>query len=163
MPRDRIAAVENAPPAPASSLTDTVRRDVGRGLRSGLETFWSLAKAMIPAYLLALVLREIGVIDLLAHWAAPLMSLVGLPGEAAVPLIMGYVLNVYAAVGATQALDLTARQMTVLALACLIGHNLLVEGSVIRKTGMSGFGFGVLRVASGLVAAGIANLLMGLF
>ena len=88
------------------------------------------------------------------------MSLLGLPGAAAVPLVLGYVLNVYAAVGAMTALHLSAQQITVLGLAVLIGHNLLVEGAVLRKAGMSGVGFGLLRALSGLLAAGVANLLM---
>jgi hypothetical protein len=53
--------------------------------------------------------------------------------------------------------------VTVLAIASLIGHNLLVEGAVLRKTGMNGVAFGFLRAASGLAAAAVANLLMGLF
>jgi hypothetical protein len=146
-----------------SSLLASLRRDLPRGIRSGLETFWSLAKAMIPAYALALVLQKLGVITALAHVAQPVMSLMGLPGSAAVPLVLGYVLNVYAAIGAMTALHLSAQQITVLALAILIGHNLLVEGAVLRKAGMSGLGFGVLRAVSGLLAAGVANLLMKAF
>jgi hypothetical protein len=146
-----------------SSLLASLRRDLPHGIRSGLETFWSLAKAMIPAYALALVLQKLGVITALAHVAQPVMSLMGLPGSAAVPLVLGYVLNVYAAIGAMTALHLSAQQITVLALAILIGHNLLVEGAVLRKAGMSGLGFGVLRAVSGLLAAAVANLLMKAF
>jgi hypothetical protein len=145
---------------PAGSFGAALRRDVPRGLRSGLQTFWSLSKAMIPAYGAALVLQKLGVIAVIAHAAQPVMSLVGLPGSAAVPLVLGWVLNVYAAVGALAALHLNAQQITVLALAILIGHNLLVEGAVLRKAGMSGAAFGVLRALSGLLAAGVANLLM---
>jgi spore maturation protein SpmB len=148
---------------PHASLGVALRRDLPRGIRAGLETFWSLAKAMIPAYALALVLQKLGVVTALAHVAQPVMSLVGLPGSAAVPLVLGYVLNVYAAVGAMTALHLTGQQITVLMLAVLIGHNLLVEGAVLRKAGMSGLGFGVLRAVSGLLAAGVANLLMKAF
>jgi spore maturation protein SpmB len=138
-----------------------MRRDLGRGVRAGLATFWLLAKTMVPAYFVALALEQLGVIEWLSRLIAPVMSLVGLPGEAALPLILGYVLNIYAAVGAMQALSLSAQQVTVLALATLIGHNLLVEGAVLRKTGMNPVAFGVMRALSGLAAAGIANLLMG--
>jgi len=136
------------------------RHDLVRGARSGLETFWMLARTMVPAYGAALVLEKIGVIGVLAHVAQPVMSLIGLPGSAAVPLVIGYVLNVYAAVGAIQALHLTSQQITVLALAILIGHNLLVEGAVLRRAGMNGTAFGLLRVVAGLAAAGVVNLLM---
>ncbi len=156
-----------APAAPASAtpsgLRAQVRRDVVLGLRAGVSTFWTLARVMIPAYGAALVLERLGVIAVLARAAAPVMSLLGLPGEAAVPLVVGYVLNIYAAVGAMQALSLDATQVTVLAVAILIGHNLLVEGAVLYRAGMNGAAFGVLRVVAGLCAAAVANLLMGLF
>jgi hypothetical protein len=150
------APPDGAPPA----FWVAVRRDVGVGVRSGVHTFWILARAMIPAYLLALILRELGVIDWLAHAAGPVMSLLGLPGDAAVPLAFAYILNLYAAVGAMQTLSLSAQQITVLALAILIGHNLLVEGAVQRRTGMDPFFFGALRVVAGLACAAVANLIM---
>ena len=146
----------DGPPTPWA----TVRRDVHVGARSGLHTFWILARAMIPAYLLALILKELGVIDWLAHVAGPVTSLLGLPGDAAVPLALAYILNLYAAVGAMQALSLSAQQITVLALAILIGHNLIVEGAVLRRTGMNALFFTALRVVAGLSCAAAANLIM---
>jgi hypothetical protein len=157
-------AVSGAPsPAPAQGLRATLRRDLRIGFKAGLQTFWELARVMIPAYGITLVLDHLGVIEWLAHLARPLMALLGLPGDAAVPLMVGYVLNIYAAVGSMQALHLSASQVTVLAIAILIGHNLLVEGAVLHKAGMNGFAFGALRVVAGLAAAAVANLLMGLF
>jgi hypothetical protein len=154
-------SVGAAPPGAApSTFWATVRCDVRVGVRSGLHTFWILARAMIPAYLLALVLKELGVIDWLAHVAGPVMSLLGLPGDAAVPLALAYILNLYAAVGAMQALSLSAQQITVLALAILIGHNLIVEGAVLRRTGMNVLLFTALRVVAGLSCAAVANLIM---
>ena len=155
------APPDDAPPHGAHApLSVTVRRDVRVGVRSGLHTFWILARAMIPAYLLALILKELGVIEWLAHTAGPVMSLLGLPGDAAVPLLLAYVLNLYAAVGAMQALSLSAQQITVLALAILIGHSLLVEGAVQQRTGMNPVLFGSLRVVAGLACGAVANLIM---
>jgi hypothetical protein len=151
--------VSSPAPGPGAGL----RRDLRIGVKAGLQTFWELARVMVPAYGVTLVLERLGVIQWLAGLARPLMSLLGLPGDAAVPLMVGYVLNIYAAVGAMQALDLSPQQITVLAIAILIGHNLLVEGAVLHKAGMNGFAFGALRVVAGLAAAAVANLLMGLF
>jgi len=150
-------------PQPTPGLSARLRRDLRIGVKAGLQTFWELARVMIPAYGATLVLERLGVIQWLAHVARPLMSLLGLPGDAAVPLMVGYVLNIYAAVGSMQALHLSPQQITVLAIAILIGHNLLVEGAVLHRAGMNGFAFGALRVVAGLAAAAIANLLMGLF
>ena len=150
-------------PQPPHSFWGAARRDLRLGVLSGLRTFWELAKVMIPAYGITLVLDRLGVIARLAGVARPLMQVLGLPGDAAVPLVVGYVLNIYAAVGAMQALSLSASQVTVLAIAILIGHNLLVEGAVLQRAGSNGFAFGVLRAVAGLAAAALANLLMGAF
>lgn len=169
MPESGASAVD-APPAAAPAAAERppagfraqFRRDVVLGLKAGLAMFWQLARFMIPAYALALVLEYVGAIDALSQAAAPLMTLLGLPGEAALPLVIGYVLNIYAAVGAMQALSLSAAQITVLAIAILIGHNLLIEGAVLYRAGMNGLAFSVLRIVAGLAAAAVANLLMGL-
>ncbi len=149
-------------PRPPEGLAATVRRDLRIGVIAGLQTFWDLAKVMVPSYGATLALEQLGVIGWLADLTRPVMQALGLPGDAAVPLVVGYVLNIYAAVGSMQALDLTAQQVTVLAIAILIGHNLVVEGAVLHKAGMNGFAFGALRVVAGLAAAIVANLLMGL-
>lgn len=156
------AAAPGAPlPQPPRGFWPTVRRDLRLGVVSGLQTFWDLAKVMIPAYGATLALEKLGVIGWLAGAARPVMQALGLPGDAAVPLVVGYVLNIYAAVGSMQALDLSARQITVLAVAILIGHNLVVEGAVLHKAGMNGLAFGALRIVAGLAAAAVANLLIG--
>ena len=149
-------------PQPPAGFWPALGRDVRLGVIAGLQTFWDLAKVMIPAYGVTLALQQLGVIGWLSNVARPLMSALGLPGDAAVPLVVGYVLNIYAAVGSMQALHLTAQQITVLAVAILIGHNLVVEGAVLHKAGMNGFAFGALRVVAGLAAAIVANLLIGL-
>jgi hypothetical protein len=157
---------DSIPGAPLSQQPQgfwaTVRRDLRLGLSAGLRTFWDLAKVMIPAYGVTLALQQLGVIGRLSGLARPLMAALGLPGDAAVPLVVGYVLNIYAAVGSMQALDLTPRQITVLAVAILTGHNLVVEGAVLHKAGMNGFAFGALRIVAGLAAAVVANFLIGL-
>jgi spore maturation protein SpmB len=163
---DPPPAAADPPPAADSTSTgrrDRVHRDLVLGLRTGIGTFWQLVRFMVPAYGAALVLEYFGVIEALGRAAAPLMSLLGLPGEAAVPLVVGYVLNIYAAIGAMQAIALSPTQITVLAIAILIGHNLLIEGAVLYRAGMNGLAFGVMRALAGLAAAAVANLLMGVF
>jgi spore maturation protein SpmB len=150
----------NQTPLPPASLD--VRAGVIAGAKSGVTTFWDLAKVMLPALLGAIILQRIGAIGALAHVAAPVMHVLGLPGSAAVPLIVAWVLNLYAAIGAMTPLGLSAHEVTVLALAMLIGHNLIVEGAVTQKAGMNGVVFGVLRATAGLLAAAIANQLMNL-
>ena len=85
-------APEGAPlPQPAPGLGARLRRDLRIGVKAGLQTFWELARVMIPAYGVTLVLDRLGVIQWLAQMARPLMSLLGLPGDAAAVanLLMG--------------------------------------------------------------------------
>ena len=147
-------------PGPPARLD--VRAGAIAGARSGIGTFWDLAKVMLPALLGAIILQRIGAIGALARVAAPAMHLLGLPGGAAVPLMVAWVLNLYAAIGAMTPLGLTSHEVTVLAVAVLIGHNLIVEGAVTQKAGMNGVVFGVLRATAGLLAAAITNQLMNL-
>lgn len=132
------------------------------GTRTGLRTFAEMALAMVPAYFAALLLDELGFIALLGAWAEPVMGVLGLPGSAALPLVLACLLNLYAAVGAMQALPLSGEQITVLAVVMLISHNLIVEGAVVQKAGMNGVFFSLLRLAAGLVAGIVLNLLFGL-
>lgn len=143
-------------PAPPLRL----RAGLAAGVRAGLLTFWDLAKVMVPALLATLVLQRVGAINALAHVAAPVMHLIGLPGSAALPLMVAWVMNLYAAVGVMAPLGLSPPEITVLAVAVLIGHNLIVEGAVTQRAGMNGVAFGVLRAVAGLLAAGVANQLM---
>lgn len=161
-PQEMPPEVATADGEGAPGSRSRLRRDLRRGALAGLQTFWDLAKVMVPAYGITLVLDRLGAIEWLTHLARPLMSLLGLPGDAAVPLVVGYVLNIYAAVGSMSALHLSAPQITVLALAILVGHNLIVEGAVLQKAGMNAVAFGALRVVAGLLCAAVANLLMGL-
>jgi hypothetical protein len=104
-------------------------------VKTGLATFWQLVRFMIPAYGIAFGPRVFGVIEAWPCRGA-MMSPLGLPGEAAAAVV-GYVLNIYAAIGAMRR-SVSSTQITVLAIAILIGHNLLVEGAVLYRAGMNG-------------------------
>lgn len=132
------------------------------GGRTGLRTFWDMAVVMVPAYFLALLLEYTGAITALSDLAEPLMGILGLPGSAALPLLLGFLLNLYAAIGAMQALPLSGDQITVLALVLLISHNLIVEGAVVQRAGMSGLLFSLLRMLAGFSAGAVVHLLLEL-
>ena len=148
---------ETSAPPPVS-----LRAGLVAGSKAGLITFWDLAKVMVPALLATLILQRVGAVGALARAAAPVMHLLGLPGSAALPLAVAWLLNLYAAVGSMAPLALTPHDITVLALAMLIGHSLIVEGVVVQRAGMNGALFGVLRAVAGLLAAAVVNQLMHL-
>jgi len=105
------------------------------------------------------VLRYTVFFDWLLFGLSPVMGLFGLPGEAAVPLVLGNLLNLYAAIGAILSLELTVKQVFVLALMLSFSHSLPVEAAVCRRIGVS-----VLAVVAFRVGLAVASaLLLGAF
>jgi Fe2+ transport system protein B len=155
---DLLPAFAGGPPPARRPLKPTILT----GTRNGLRTFWEMSAAMVPAYFFALLLEKVGAISALSTLAEPLMGWLGLPGSAALPILLGCLLNLYAAIGAMSALALTPEQITVLAVLLLISHNLIVEGAVVQKAGMNGLAFSLLRLVAGFSAGAVVNLLMGL-
>lgn len=124
--------------------------------RSGKLSLW-LIKIILPVSLLVRLLQYYGIIDYLAAYLHPLFNLVGLPGATAIVFITSIFLPLYAAIAVMASLAMTMREATILALMCLIAHNLLVECAVTRKTGSSFFGMAALRIAMAFVAAVFLN------
>ncbi|MFD1435482.1 nucleoside recognition domain-containing protein [Kroppenstedtia eburnea] len=125
----------------------------GRGVRSGLITSWELGKVIFPVTLLVSILQHTPVIDWFVRGLTPIMSWIGLPGEAAIPLVLGNLLNLYAGIGAILSLDLTVKQVFILALMLSFSHNLLVESAVCRRVGISVFLVMGVRISLALLAA----------
>ncbi|NLA57776.1 MAG: nucleoside recognition protein [Firmicutes bacterium] len=122
------------------------------GLRNGIETIWELAKVVIPVTLVIALLKETGWLALLADWLEPLMSLLGLPGEAALAVVVGYFLNLYSAIAVILALDLTAKQITVISVMIGLCHSLFMESAVTSKTGVKPLPMAFLRIGISVLA-----------
>lgn len=121
--------------------------------------FWIL-KIILPISFLVSFLQFWGVIDYLSTLLTPFLILIGLPGEAAIVFISSIFLPLYAPIAIIATLNLPLREITLLALMCLISHNLLVETAVQRKTGTSAAFIVVLRITASFLAAFILNHLL---
>ncbi|WP_349408582.1 nucleoside recognition domain-containing protein [Pseudalkalibacillus sp. SCS-8] len=107
-----------------------------QGLRVGLNTTWELGKIIFPITLLVTILGQTPVMGWLVKIAEPLMKWIGLSGEAALPLVIGNFLNLYAGIGAILSLDLTVKEVFILAVMLSFSHNLLIESTVATKAGI---------------------------
>ncbi len=87
---------------------------------------------MLPVTLAVTLLKISPLLGWVSEACKPLMGLVGLRGETALPFILGSVLNLYVAIGAMIPLGLTAKEITILATMLLLSHNLFVETAIIR-------------------------------
>ena len=119
-----------------------------------------LLKVMLPISLAVRVLQYVGVIDWLAGYLSPVFSYIGLSGDSAFVFLTSIFLPLYPTIAVMTTLTLTLREATILAVMCLVSHNLPVECSVAHKTG-SRFGEIVaFRIAMSFVAAVTLNWLL---
>ncbi len=137
-------------------LSQCVRLALPRSLSICL---W-LLKVMLPISLAVRVLQYVGVIDWLAGYLSPVFSYIGLSGDSAFVFLTSIFLPLYPTIAVMTTLTLTLREATILAVMCLVSHNLPVECSVAHKTG-SRFGEIVaFRIAMSFVSAIVLNWLL---
>ncbi|WEG16524.1 nucleoside recognition domain-containing protein [Alkalihalophilus pseudofirmus] len=129
-----------------------------RGFLVGLKTTWTLGKIIFPITLIVTILGYTPLLGWLADLLAPLMRFIGLPGEAAIPLVLGNVLNLYAGIGAILTLDLTVKEVFILAVMLSFSHNLFVESAVATKVGIRMSVVLAVRVGLALFSAFMINL-----
>jgi len=114
-----------------------------------------LYKILIPVIVLVKILSEFGAIDILGQALAPLMGLMGLPGEMGLVWAVAIFTNLYGAIAALIAIypaeGLSVAQITVLSTIMLICHALPVELALCNKVGASYRLLGPLRFFGALV------------
>ncbi|NLO22459.1 MAG: nucleoside recognition protein [Syntrophomonadaceae bacterium] len=107
-----------------------------RGAKKGLNLTWELViKIVLPVYIIVSLLTYTPVIPWLSASLSPFMSFLGLPGEAALPLVLGALVSFYAGLGAVVPLGLGPKELTIVAAMLLLAHDLPVEAAVSKKSG----------------------------
>jgi hypothetical protein len=127
--------------------------------KSGKTSLW-LLKLILPISLFVHLLQYSGLLGAFSAWIEPLFSLIGLPGETAIVFITSIFCPLYAPVALIGSMSLGVREATILALMCLVSHNLIVESSVQAKTGSNFWEMTVLRLIMSFVIALILNWVM---
>ena len=133
-----------------------------RLLRDAVKASVELFKVMVPIIILVKILQEYGAVDYLAAPLGPVMELVGLPPSMGLAWATAMLSNIYSGLIVFQALaaqsgPLNQAQVTVLGVLMLIAHNLLVEGQVTKRCGVSFLGQNALRVLGAFACAWIVH------
>lgn len=129
-----------------------------KGLLVGLKTTWTLGKIIFPVTLIVAVLQYTPVLPWVIKLISPLMKLLGLSGDAAIPLVLGNFLNLYAAIGAILTLHFSVKEVFILAIMLSFSHNLFIESGVAVKTGVKLWVVLVTRLGLALLSAVVINL-----
>ena len=129
-------------------------RALAEVLRQSLRTSFDLFKVIVPIILLIRLLDQLGLVKYLGIALAPVMKLVGLPGQTGLVWATTMVTNLYGGAAAFVSLSvpLTAAQATVLTTMMLIAHGLPVELRIAQKAGNRLRAMAVLRVGGALLA-----------
>ncbi|ANB60813.1 nucleoside recognition domain-containing protein [Anoxybacteroides amylolyticum] len=131
---------------------------IKKGLDVGVKTTWTLGKIIFPVTLIVSLLQHTPILQWLIKLVAPLMGWIGLPGDAAIPLVLGNFLNLYAGIGAILTLHLTVKEVLILAVMLSFSHNLLVEVTVAGKVGVNVVLAVAVRVSLAIVSAFFIHL-----
>ena len=133
------------------------------GAVKGIQTTVFLAKIVIPVYFVVTIVQHTAMIDIIAKLFSPIMSLFNLPGEAAIVIVLGNCLNIYAAIGAMSAIDLTIHQATTIALMLSFSHSLFMETAVVKMLGTSASKAVLIRLVMMIIAGAAAGNIGGAF
>ncbi|MDR1645311.1 MAG: nucleoside recognition domain-containing protein [Tannerellaceae bacterium] len=120
--------------------------------RSARTCLW-LLKIILPISLLVRLLQYSGLLGAFSARLEPLFSLIGLPGETAIVFITSIFCPLYAPIALISSMGLGVREATILALMCLVSHNLVVESSVQARTGSRFWEITLLRIVMSFVIA----------
>lgn len=126
-----------------------------------LRTCGELFKIIIPISIATRLLQQAGVVDQLGTLLAPLMHLVGLPGEIGLVWATAIVTNLYAGMvvfaSLAPGLSLTVAQVTVLTTMMLVAHALPVELRIAQKAGTRFRTQALLRLGGALLLGALLN------
>lgn len=127
--------------------------------KSGRTCLW-LFKIILPISLLVRLLQYSGWLSAISGYIEPAFSLIGLPGETAIIFITSIFCPLYAPIALIASVSLGLREATILAVMCLVAHNLPVESSVQSRTGSSFWTMTLLRISMAFVVAFFLNWVM---
>ncbi|WP_352418400.1 nucleoside recognition domain-containing protein [Proteiniborus sp.] len=136
------------------------KQSIINGLKSGINTTWVLAKIMVPVYLIVTIVKHTFLLDAISNLFMPFMNIVGLPGEAAIVLVLGNMVNLYAALGAIATLTLTSKEITIIAVMLSFSHSLFMETAVAKKTGINVVVILLIRLCLSIVSGLLLNIFL---
>jgi len=132
---------------------------VKTGLYEGINVIWHLAKVVIPAIIVVFILQTTTLLHIIGQSVAPIMQLVGLPGNAAIAFIIGILTSIYGGIGAMLTLNLSTGELTILSTMIAICHGAFMETAVVTETGASGTLVLGLRFVGAFLAAWLIHVL----
>ena len=129
-------------------------------LPSTTKTCIWLVKITVGVSFAIMFLKYFKILPVISSFLAPLFNSIGLPGEAALPFVTGFFVNVYAAISVMVSFDFDVRALTILGTMVLCAHNMITETAVQKKTGTSAVRIVITRTVSAFTLAFLLNRIL---
>tara|TARA_B100000902_G_C27195667_1_gene856336 strand:- start:129 stop:1100 length:972 start_codon:yes stop_codon:yes gene_type:complete len=130
--------------------------------KSSLEITYELFIIMIPTLIVVKILDELGFVEILNNFCAPLMFLLGLPEAISLVFTTSMLTSPYAGLivfsGLPADMPFTAAQASVLGLLILFTHSLPIEVIICRKAGVRARAMIFIRLGLGILSCYLLNL-----
>jgi len=146
---------------PMSNFKTQLKRGVLAGVKKGWSSFVWLCKIVIPISFLVTLLQWTGWLKELDFLLNPLMRLINLPPEAAIPIIAGMLANIYAVIAIITVIPFTIKQMTLIAIFTLIAHSLIMEGIIQHKSGINVIKITLFRITAAILTVLVVSQFLG--
>ncbi len=136
-------------------------RDEAKSIaRRSIAAMVMLFRVMVPVSFAVATLGWTGVLGSVSRIIGPGMRYFGIPGEASFAILSGFLLSNYSAIAAMSTLGLDPRQTLIVAVMCLMCHNLPIETAIMKKTGSPAVRMIAVRVLSAFATAFVLNLVL---
>lgn len=130
-----------------------------RGLRKGTRGYLWICRILVPVSFAVALLDWTGWLYALDPIFQPVMGLINLPPQAALPILLAIFTSFYAAIGIIVVVPFSAGQVILLAVFITIAHMLVVEGLIQHKSGINLVKINAIR----LVTAGLTVFVVSQF
>jgi len=141
------------------------RTQLRYGLRTGSRKGWGsfvwICKILIPASFLVILIQWSGLLYQAVPLLNPLMRLINLPGEAALPIISGVLMGPYVTIAIVTVIPFSLEQITLIAIFTMIAHSLIIEGIIQHKSGVNAAKIALIRLASAMLTVFIVSQFFG--
>ena len=137
----------------------SLKEAIINGLKQSLKVILKIFKILIPVFIIVQLLDYYEILDYISVYLEPIMRWFGLPGSAAIVLLLSNGINIYAGIGALGAITLTTKQITILALMVTTSHSLIIETSILKTIQIPRWLQLLLRIGMMVVLGLILNAL----
>lgn len=144
-----------------STSVEAIKQGAIAGLKKGLKGFLWMLRILVPVSFATSLLGWSGLLESVSTMLAPVMSILHLPGMAALPIVIGGATGMYGGIAAMASLPLAPAEATLVAVFLLMAHNLILEGIIQGRSGINGVTVTLFRLGTAALTTFVCGFFVG--